>query len=338
MKNQTTTDMDMTVLRHLDGSASHAEERMLRQWLEASEANRADYVEIRDLWLSCDAVSYDDETHEALNRLRSRLPNRRPFAEKRRTAFRRHYAAAVALVLLSFGCWFALHLYIVPGKEVEIQNRLITAQGSKGKFVLPDSSVVWLNAESVLTYPETFGKTERKVCLEGEGYFEVAENREKPFVVQAGDLAVEAVGTVFDISRYSFLHRTEVTLLEGSVRVSSPACGKDFYLSPDQMMEITGDGAIHVRETNARLHASWIQNRLVFDNDRLSDIILSLEGWYRMEIECPAAFAEKTRMSFTVSAESIQDILKAMSLVIPVTWSVTDSTVTIRPKQQKSNH
>jgi ferric-dicitrate binding protein FerR (iron transport regulator) len=338
MKNQK-TDIEILLLRLWDGSASSDEKKALRQWLEASEANRADYREMWDLWLSCDVALQDgDKTSAALNRMLRRVRNESSFTGKEKQSLkrpiRRYCAAAVILVMLVAG--YRLFLlsgtFTDEGKEVVVRNQLITAKGSKGKFTLPDGSLVWLNAESMLVYPEKFEGTERRVQLEGEGYFEVAENRTKPFIVRSGNLTVEALGTTFDISGYPFRRKTEVVLLDGCVKVTSPAIEKDIVLSPNQMLELTGDGMFSVRETTARMHADWIKNKLVFDNDRLSDIILSLEGWYCIDIECPPAFAEDTRMSFTVGAESIQEILRAMSLVIPITWSVTDSVATIVTK------
>jgi ferric-dicitrate binding protein FerR (iron transport regulator) len=325
-------DMQIIILRQLDGSASPDEKRALLQWLKASEANRADYREIRDLWLSCGVALRDgDETGTALNRMLYRIRNGHSVAGRKKTLIRWYHAAAVILVMLVTNYWFATHPFVSAEKEPVIRNRLVTAKGSKGHFVLPDGSIVWLNAESMLIYPEKFGGTERRVRLEGEGYFEVAENRAKPFIVESGNLTAEALGTTFDISRYPFQHKTEVVLLEGSVKVTSPAIEKGVVLSPNQMLELTDDGTFRVHETKARMRTGWIKDELVFDNDRLSDIILGMEGWYCMDIECPPAFAENTRMSFTVGAESIEDILKAMSLVIPVTWSVTDSVATIFP-------
>jgi ferric-dicitrate binding protein FerR (iron transport regulator) len=342
MENQI-TDMDRVILRQLDGSASPDERKMLLQWLMASEANRADYCEVRDLWLSCDAALREsDETGEALNRLRRRVRNTRSFAIKkawsRRWVGRWYYYVAVALLVLLIANYrLAIHPFVTVEKVFVVQNQLITAKSSKGRFVLPDGSVVWLNAESKLTYPETFEGAERQVQLEGEGYFEIAENREQPFIVRSGNLEVEALGTTFDIARYPFRNKTEIVLLDGSVKVTSQTFREDIILSPDQMLELTGDGVYRVHKTNARMHIGWIKDKLVFDNDRLSDIIHSLEGWYCLDIKCPQAFADKTRMSFTVKAENIQEILKAMSLVIPVTWSVSDSVATIIPKKQHTN-
>ncbi|MDR1454622.1 MAG: FecR domain-containing protein [Tannerella sp.] len=338
MENRT-TEMDIIIIRQLDGTATSGEKRMLLQWLKASDRNRTDYVEIRDLWLSCGAAAGGDEaTLRALNRLLNRLRSERPSVTRERRLLRWYRAAAAValLLLLGAGGWFAANPR-TDGKTATLQNRLITARGSSGKVILPDGSAVRLNAESSLTYPESFDGAERLVHLEGEGYFEVAADRTKPFVVQSGDLAVEALGTVFNVSGYSRQRRTEVLLLEGSVRVTSPVFGKDVLLTPNQMLELTGEGEIHIHKANARWHTCWIHDRIVFDNDCLSDIIIALESWYRIDIECPAAFAEKTRMSFTVGTESIQEILKAMSLVIPVTCSVADGTVTIAPKHLRQH-
>jgi ferric-dicitrate binding protein FerR (iron transport regulator) len=338
MENQL-TDMDLAILRQLDGSASPDEKKRLLQWLMDSESNRAAYCEVRDLWLSCDAALREsDEAGEALNRLRCRMQNARSVTIKKRWPGRRYYyVAAVLLVLLIANYRLVVHPFVTVEKVFVVQNHLITAKNSKGRFVLPDGSVVWLNAESRLTYPETFEGAKRQVQLEGEGYFEVAENRRQPFIVRSGNLEVEALGTTFDIARYPFRNKTEVVLLDGSVKVTSQTFREDIVLSPDQMLELTDDGVYRVRKTNAWMHVGWIKDKLVFDNDRLSDIINSLEGWYCLEIKCPQAFAYNTRMSFTVGAENIQEILKAMSLVIPVTWSVSDSVVTIIPKKQNTN-
>jgi ferric-dicitrate binding protein FerR (iron transport regulator) len=330
--NDQKTEIQSIIVRQLDGSASVDEKRALLQWLKASEANREEYREVRDLWLSCGVALQDgNDTGMAFNRMMRHIQSEGPREGKKKPLIRWYHAAAVILILLVTNYWFATHPFAGVEKELMIQNRLITAKGSKGHFVLPDGSLVWLNSESMLVYPEQFTGTERRVRLEGEGYFEVAKNPAQPFIVESGNLTIEALGTTFNISRYPVQHRTEVVLLEGSVKITSPAIDKDVVLAPNQMLNLADDGTLLLCETKARMHAGWIQDNLVFDNDRLADIIIGMESWYRMDIQCPKAFAEKMRMSFTIGTESIQDILKAMSLVIPITWSVNDGVVTLIP-------
>jgi ferric-dicitrate binding protein FerR (iron transport regulator) len=332
--NDQTTDINEIIIRYLDESATLEEKQLLLQWLKASDKNRAEFNGTRDLWLSCDAaLSGETELNAALNRLRFRILNPCTPVRQPKILIGWRQAAAIILVLLGMSYRFAIRPPVSVEKETCILNRLITAGNSKGKFILPDSTVVWLNANSKLTCPEKFDDDRRLVQLEGEGYFEVAGNKNKPFVVQSGDLAIEALGTAFDISCYPFRHTTEVVLLNGSVKIASNRFDRDVIIKPDQMLEYRHDRkTARVQGTKAHLHVDWIKDRLVFDNTRLSDIMISLEGWYNVSIQCPASFAEKTRLSFTVRNETVNEILKAISLIIPVRYSIAENVVTVTPK------
>jgi ferric-dicitrate binding protein FerR (iron transport regulator) len=334
MDNET-VDMNEVIIRYLDGSASLDEKRLLLQWLKASDANLKDFVMTRDLWLSADvALSDETEVNIALARLRSRILQTRTFPKQiKQTLIRWQHVAAIIFALLGIGYGLSFHQSKPSEKEVYIQNQLITAKGSKGKFILPDGSTVWLNAESKLVYPEQFDKDKRLLNLEGEAYFEVVENKKKPFVVNAGNLNVEVLGTKFDISCYDFQDKIDVVLLSGSVKVTGETLERDIFLKPDQILKYTrNDGIVNVAETKARLHTDWIKERLIFDNDKLSDILISLERWYNISIECPPTLAKKTRMTFTVRGENVEEIFKAMSLITPIRYTISERKVTIKPK------
>lgn len=336
MENNNTTDIHLIIIRYLDGSAALEEKAALLQWLKCSEENRNDFTDTRDLWLSSyEAVAENELDIEiALERLRSRILKEYKRSQPPKRKWNSWYqAAAVLLVLLGMGYWFSSRFS--PAEKVVTQYQLITAKGSKGRFTLPDGSIVWLNSESKLSYPESFRADKRLVTLEGEGYFEVAENKDKPFIVQAGLIDVEVLGTAFDISNYPSQNLLETVLLNGSVKISGERFGKDIILKPDQIFEYNrSTNKATISSTTARLHVDWIKDRLVFDNDRLSDILISMEGWYNLSIDCPKDFAEKTRMSFTIRGESIDEILKAMSLIVPIRYEITPDNVTIIPKNK----
>lgn len=336
MDNQI-TDMNEIIIRYLDGSASPEEKKELLQWLKRSEKNWGEFNETRDLWLSCDvALSNDTDLEIALGRLRNRIANNQaPIKKQRKTLIGWYQTVAIILVLLGMGYWLTIQTPdpIPTEKEIYIQNQLVTAKGSKGKFILPDSSVVWLNTDSKLIYPEKFDDDKRVVRLEGEGYFEVAENSKRPFIVQSGDLAIEVLGTSFDIAAYPFQNKIDVVLLNGSVKIMGKTFTKEVLLKPNQILEYRKeDGTANLRETKAHLHADWIKERLIFDNTSLADIIISMEGWYNISIQCPRSLAEKTRMTFTVRGENVEEIFKAMSLITPIRYSIENDKVTINPK------
>ncbi len=325
---------EIIILRYLDGSASSEEKKILLQWLDESKENLNDFNTIHDLWLSCDNALGDDiEINNALKKLKNRilfsdLNQYQPHQHQRKIIGWPH-VAAIILVLLGMTYW----LTDILSPEDTIQNHLITAKGSKGRFILPDSSIVWLNSESKLTYPEKFVGNKRFVELEGEGFFDVKHNKEKPFIVKSGDLDVEVLGTAFDISSYYSKNTIDIVLVKGSVKVISEKTGKTMIMKPDEILEYSKDSKnIHIKNTKSLLHVDWIKEQLVFDNTSLSDIIISIEGWFNISIRCPEKFASQTRMSFTIKGENIHEILNAMSLIIPIHYTIENDVVTIIPK------
>lgn len=328
-------DINLIIIRYLDGSASLEEKAQLLWWLKGSDQNRSEFTDTQDLWLSCNAMPGNElEINIALEKLRSRIMEMQPLTTKPglHLSFRKFQAVAMILLLLGMGYLLSLTYFTQP--ETIVQNQLITAKGSKGKFTLPDGSIVWLNAESQLNYPEKFSSGKREVTLKGGAYFEVEKNKEKPFIVHIGKIDIEVVGTSFSISDYDTHELFKAALLEGSIRLSSPNLKEQLTLKPGQLFEYNKkENKLAVRSVNAQLYTNWIKEKLMFDNNKLSDVITSLEGWYNVQINCPKDFAANTRMSFTVRGENIEEILQAMGLIIPIQYDITDNKVTIRPKK-----
>lgn len=331
-----TIDINMIIVRYLDDSATLEEKRQLLQWLKLSETNRADFIYTRDLWLSCNvAIDSELEIDLALDRLKTRIvgeQERLANIPPKRSFVRWYQVAAILLFLMGLTYWMNLD-GMRFGMTTIVQNQLITAKGSKGQFTLPDGTVVWLNSESRLTYTDQFADGKRTVDLVGGAYFEVVKDETKPFVVKAGDIDVEVLGTSFNISSYPFKEKIETALLNGSVKISGKALKKQLLLKPNEVFELNKDAhQLSVKTAKASLYADWIKERLVFDNTRLSDIIISMEGWYNMDIECPEKFAQATWMSFTIRQENIEEILQAMSYIIPMDYEMKNGKAFIVPK------
>lgn len=337
-----THDINEIIIRYLDGSAKLKEKILLLQWLKQSNDNRNDFTATRDLWLSCNVAAGNElEVDVALEKLKNRILQEQARMEKELHAKRKTISvilrwtqiAAVLLLLLGIGygigSWRGR-----SGQEVIIQNQLITAKGSKGRFTLPDGSVVWLNSETKLTYPNPFTGKKRLVTLEGEGYFEVAKDAKKPFVVQAGEVDIEVLGTSFNVDSYSSDEFVQTALLNGSVKITGKAIKNPIYLKPNELFKYRkSDQVSSVEEAKVGWYADWIKDRLVFDNDYLSDILISMEGRYNMDIECPKQFAASTRLSFTIRQESIEEVMKAISLITPIKYEIRENKVYITPKE-----
>jgi len=173
-------------------------------------------------------------------------------------------------------------------------NILSTARGETYQIRLPDGSVVFLNAASSLKYPASFVKhLNREVQLTGEGYFEVAKDKNRPFTVESGGQKVEVLGTHFNISAYQGEH-IKTTLLEGSVRIApviptdrkgaSRQTSNDIVLKPNQQSSFMEGSGISVKEVDAIEFISWTSNKFSFASEEIGEIMKKIERWYDVEI------------------------------------------------------
>lgn len=161
----------------------------------------------------------------------------------------------------------------------EFKNTLRTLQGMECSITLSDGTKVHLNAESQLTYPVCFSSKERIVQIEGEAYFDVAPDKEHPFIVQMLHGSVRVTGTSFNVRAYPDEKTECITLISGSVTISSE--DKEFSLIPGQhyIFDKTS-GKESVTDVNTELYTSWQSGSFVFLNVPLEDIMSYLSKWY----------------------------------------------------------
>jgi ferric-dicitrate binding protein FerR (iron transport regulator) len=130
----------------------------------------------------------------------------------------RKVAAILILPLLAVTFWFALRTPDFQTTEIA-WNTLETPAGMRSEFVLPDGTQVYLNSKTILRYPMTFSNDIREVKLDGEAYFQVAEDKKHPFVVNTGKVNIEVTGTEFKASNYRHENLTEIVLISGSIQL-----------------------------------------------------------------------------------------------------------------------
>jgi transmembrane sensor len=169
-----------------------------------------------------------------------------------------------------------------------IYNTISTPRGGKFQITLSDGTKVWLNAASSLRFPVQFVGTQRRVELSGEGYFEVTENKELPFVVDVpGRQEVIVLGTHFNINSYSDESSVNTTLLEGSVKIRQPGAASDQKLIPGQQFQLFREGKVRIRsKVDTEETIAWKNDKFDFGESMdLKAVMRQIERWYNVDVE-----------------------------------------------------
>ncbi|WP_439487751.1 FecR family protein [Algoriphagus sp.] len=204
-----------------------------------------------------------------------------------------------------------------------------TNAGEKLSFRLPDQTIVWLNAGSSLTFPESFDSTVRLVKLRGEGFFEVSENAEHPFQVLSDSLITTALGTSFNINAKR-KGEIKVSLVTGKVAVNFQSDGKDYFLTPGQELNYsksTNKGDIHL--FNNELVLGWRFGKLIFKKSNLQEVKDKLEEWYGVEITLAGYPKEEWRFNGEFENQTLENVLKSISNIEDFSYMIDNKTVTI---------
>jgi transmembrane sensor len=243
------------------------------------------------------------------------------------------YKVAAAIMTLAAIFYTGLNIF-GDGREVVLEN----SKGKKSIIYLPDGTKVWLNAESRITYPSAFKDLdERKVSLEGEAFFDVTENKEKPFIVATSKLQLKVLGTAFNVKSYSNENTIETTLLRGKVMIEVQdkgdcAVNKMVLTENEQAIYSTVSNQLSRSQVQADSVASWKEGKLVFVNKPFVEIERELERWYGVEIITQDKVGGDCRFSTTIENEPITKILELFRATSDVSYEINDNTITIKGK------
>lgn len=205
-------------------------------------------------------------------------------------------------------------------------HTLTIPRGMNKQIILPDSTKVWLNAESTLQYPETFAdKNQRSVYLKGEAYFEVTKDAGHPFIVQTEALETLVLGTSFNVRAYS-ADDTHVTLVEGSVKVSDKH-HNELHLQPG---EHTNHKLNKTKVEKADDYHSWANGMFYFDDTELVEIMRELGRWYNINIVFTDKEIMHDRLHFQADRKgTLEDALELLNTMQKVNARIEKDKVVI---------
>lgn len=257
---------------------------------------------------------------------------------------------SLTVLLVAFSLWIGSN----NKKTVLIQSKkyseVSSPVGSKTKLVLPDSTVVWLNAGSKLTYNEHFGATNRNATLVGEAFFEVKKST-MPFIIHANTVQIKVLGTAFNVKAYPDDKTTETSLLRGQVEITlDKRPGELYILKPNEKLVVANEpdalktkapekkqpiavlGSISHINDSTIIETSWLENQLVFQDETFADVAKKMERWYGVSI----SFADEKVANYHVygsfTTESIAEALDALKIGFHFNYKMESNNITIAGK------
>lgn len=271
---------------HLSGIISDNEERIFVDILNSDPRYKTLYREMAKTRALSFIPVLESEKKDSHNKFTNALHNRVSFNRKSNPFYSFLKIAAAMIFIAST----SISSYYIFAKQ---NNQLTTCEtfvpfGSQAKIILPDGTVAWLNSGSTLKYNNSFGRKDREVQLTGEGYFEVTKNKSKPFMVQANNIKIKVLGTVFNVRSYLDAPTIEVNLLEGKVDVTklNMKDARGLTLLPNEKMIYDRKaGTMFVCKADAAKSAQWTTGKLCFVDASLKDISKDLERKFDVQIK-----------------------------------------------------
>lgn len=217
-------------------------------------------------------------------------------------------------------------------------NTIQVPRGGEYELILPDSTHVWINSDSELSFPVHFNKENREVILSGEAYFAVAKKMKQPFIVKTKDeIEIKVLGTQFNVRAYPEARTIETTLNQGAVKISSKQ--QSVELKPNQQAVYTKTNKqINTRNVDASLYSAWKDGLFVFENQPLEDIMTTLARWYNINVfySNPAV----KDFHFTGDLERYSDFKQTLQMLEKATsihFIINENNVTVEEIYQIKN-
>lgn len=263
--------MNTTLLqRYISGQATEEEKRLVTEWIGTNPENLREYRAQRKMY---ELTLWRTESESKEKVVQKRFLSRRLWMEMAGVA------ALLALVFISPFHWGSQEKRI----EESFQT-LYAPAGQRAEMTLADGTKVWLNSRSTLTFPSSFNGDVRNVKLDGEGYFAVSKNADKPFIVETSKCNVRVLGTEFNVMAYAEDDVWETSLLKGTVEVFTPnAADKTMQLEPNTKATLQGNKLIKGQITDSD-YFMWREGLLCFNNISVRDMIEKLKLYYGVDI------------------------------------------------------
>ena len=344
---------------------TNSERHLVDNWIAESDEHALLFKEIdADLKAGLPFPgNFNEDSFQAWSELNQDYDFPRNFSMPLKKLYR--LAAAVMIPILLAG--LAGGVILTKGfLKHQISNTFTTIYspgGQKTKVILPDKSIVWLNAKTTLKYASIFNEKQRSVYIDGEAFFDVTHDKTRPFVVKTSTINIKVYGTTFNVKAYKEDHFTEATLVKGKISIEGMnVVGKDgseIIIHPNETFRYVKEGAAYntaklsesankskngskredpivqiVQKVDVAPIVAWKDGKLSFKNENFLTLAYKLEQWYNVKIHFEDEEVQDITFTGKFEKENINQVLRYMQIITPFEYTMKVNEIFIRYKKQ----
>ncbi len=243
--------------------------------------------------------------------------------------------AAILIILIGLPIfWYLNKSHLSSGSNAELKYTSVVAeQGQISKIILPDSSIVWLNSGTTLSYNSGYSVNNRDLFLSGQAYLNVKKDRNSPLVVACNDLKVKVLGTKFDVCAYPGDDKINVVLESGSVELLQASNDKFTYLlKPGEMAQYNSRlKEIAIKNVETTDFTNWKDGYLIFKDSPMADVIGRLERKFDIEIIVKNQEVYKSIFNAKFKDENLSAILDYIKYSCPIKYKLSEGNDVDKP-------
>jgi ferric-dicitrate binding protein FerR (iron transport regulator) len=336
---------------YLADECTDQERRRVEQWIDQSKENKREFKKLRRIWqLSGDAVlsqHLERNVSQEWDRLGRQIKKDKASSTNKNSDQKRYWSfrsssihsgtqklvriAAVFLVAGLFGVW-SYQSWYQPDQKEQVLREISTDNGQRANLTLADGTEVMLNADSELKLPTKFASDVREVHLDGEAYFKVSENEEKPFVVYSKGSKVRVLGTAFSVRAYPEDRQVQVVVEEGRVSFGKEKEVEDqmAILSRNELGTfVPSTSTVSTRKVkDIELYISWTEGYLKFQETRLDDVATALERRYDVEVVFEDPAFKELLLTAYLKSRSLRNVLDVITTSLEIEYQLDENKLT----------
>ena len=319
--------------RLIAGTTTEEENRQLMEWFRQCASKEEFFMLFETAWKE----SPDEMPRDVQERMYRRLSRELDEKKTKTILLRSRFSwkvwpqIAVACIIIVLG----LVNYRMNDKQKQLSTQNFTVLAEKGQrafITLPDSTKVWLNSDTKISYPADYGLKERNVTLVGEAYFEVAKNPDKRFIVEAKGMQVEALGTSFNVNAYQNDNKIIASLFSGSVRVSYDRHVAILKPHESVKVDLLNRSFSRYKDESMQNIALWRKNEITFDGESLEEITHMMSRLYNTTICIEDESLKKVCYIGTIRNNNLENFIDIINLTTPVVYENKGDTVFLRKR------